>query len=275
MRKLNPMTINGPSRSAMLVAACRALAEECEPSQRLINDPFARAFVDDRAMQAARLDVPLQRVLRLRTRYIDDRVTAFCAKYPNAEVLLLGAGLDARPFRLDIAARFIEIDMPGSVDGKQQILDSLGVTARDRRAAGVDLTVDRVPPALSALGFDTSSPSFVVWEGVVFYLSEPAAIEVVNDLASVLAPGSELVFDYSDRPKSGGFAERANTDRIAASLIEGGEPLRNGLSDALGTLEAAGFDVLDDGPVEELGPRYGLAPFERVYPARILHAARR
>jgi methyltransferase (TIGR00027 family) len=259
----------------MLVAACRALAEECEPSQRLINDPFAHEFVDDRAMEAARLDIPLQRVLRLRTRYIDDRVTAFCAKYPNAEVLLLGAGLDARPFRLDIAARFIEMDMPGSVEGKQQILDSLGMTARDRRAVGVDLTVDRVPPALSALGFDISSPAFVVWEGVVFYLSETAAIGVINDLASVLAPGSELVFDYSDRPKQSGFDAKANTEKIAVSLSEGGEPLRNGLSDALGTLGAAGFDVLDDGPVEELGPRYGLAPFERVYPARILHARRR
>jgi O-methyltransferase involved in polyketide biosynthesis len=110
---------------------------------------------------------------------------------------------------------------------------------------------------------------------VVFYLSETAAIGVINDLASVLAPGSELVFDYSDRPKQSGFDAKANTEKIAVSLSEGGEPLRNGLSDALGTLGAAGFDVLDDGPVEELGPRYGLAPFERVYPARILHARRR
>jgi methyltransferase (TIGR00027 family) len=269
------MTTNGPSRSAMLVAACRALAVECEPSQRLIDDPFARAFVDDRAMEAARRDVPLQRVLRLRTKYIDDRIIAFCATFPNAEVLLLGAGLDARPFRLDIAARFIEMDMPGSVEGKQQILDSLGVTARDRRAVGVDLTVDRVPPALSALGFVTSSPAFVVWEGVVFYLNETAATGAINDLASVLAPRSELVFDYSDRPKQSDIDVRANTEKIAASLSEGGEPLRNGLSDALGTLDAAGFEVLDDGPVEELGPRYGLAPFDRVYPARILHARRR
>jgi methyltransferase (TIGR00027 family) len=269
------MSTSGPSRSAMLVAACRALAEECAPSQRLISDPFARSFVDDRALEAARLDPPLQRVLRLRTRYIDDRVVSFCASHPNAEVLLLGAGLDARPFRLDVEARFIEMDMPASVDGKQQILDSLGVVARDRRAVGVDLTVDRVPPALSALGFDRSSPAFVVWEGVVFYLSETAAVRVINDLASVLAPGSELVFDYSARPAQSDFDARANTDRIAASLSAGGEPLRNGLSDALGTLDAAGFDVLDDGAVEELGPRYGLDPFARVYPARILHARRR
>jgi methyltransferase (TIGR00027 family) len=269
------MATSGPSRSAMLVAACRALAEECEPSERLISDPFARSFVDDRAMDAARLDQPLQRVLRLRTRYIDDRVTAFCVSHPKAEVLLLGAGLDARPFRLDIDARFIEMDMPASVDGKQQILDSLGVTARDRRAVGVDLTVDRVPPALSALGFDTSSPAFVVWEGVVFYLNETDAIGVINDLASVLASGSELIFDYSDRPKGGGSEIKTNTEKIAASLSAGGEPLRNGLSDALETLDVAGFDVLDDGAVEELGPRYGLAPFARVYPARILHARRR
>ena len=266
------MSTSGPSRSAMLVAACRALAEECETSERLISDPFARSFVDDRAMEAARLDPPLQRVLRLRTRYIDDRVTAFCVAHPNAEVLLLGAGLDARPFRLDVDARFIEMDIPASVDGKQRILDSLGIAARDRRAVGVDLTVDRVPPALSALGFDSSSPAFVVWEGVVFYLNETDAVGVINDLASVLAPGSELVFDYSDRPKRGGFE---NTEKIAESLSKGGEPLRNGLSDALGTLDAAGFDVLDDGAVEELGPRYGLAPFPRVYPARILHARRR
>jgi O-methyltransferase involved in polyketide biosynthesis len=115
----------------------------------------------------------------------------------------------------------------------------------------------------------------VVWEGVVFYLNETDAIGVINDLASVLASGSELIFDYSDRPKREGPQISANTEKIAASLSDGGEPLRNGLSDALGALDVAGFDVLDDGAVEELGPRYGLAPFARVYPARILHARRR
>jgi methyltransferase (TIGR00027 family) len=256
----------------MLVAACRALADECAPSERLISDPFARRFVNDEAMASARRDQALQRGIRLRTRYIDDRLTCFCDSHQNPEVLLLGSGLDARPFRLNVEARFIEMDMPASIEGKQKILDAHDVVARDRRALGVDFTTDRIPPALQALGFDMESPAFVVWEGVVFYLDEASAVQVINDLASVLASGSELVFDYVARRANTGFAA---VDAIATSLRNGGEPLRNGLSDVMGTLEAAGFDVLDDVVVEELGPRFGMAPFDRVYPARILHARRR
>ena len=58
------------------------LAAELPEPERLIDDPFARLVVDDRAVAAARADENLQNTLRLRTRYIDDAViTRFLENY--------------------------------------------------------------------------------------------------------------------------------------------------------------------------------------------------
>ena len=51
----------------MLVAACRMLADDLPQHERLISDPFARLICDERAIEQARNDEPLQQVIRLRT----------------------------------------------------------------------------------------------------------------------------------------------------------------------------------------------------------------
>jgi hypothetical protein len=58
-------------------------------------------------------------------------------------------------------------------------------------------------------------------------------------------------------------------------FIDYGEHLQAGVRDMRVTLDANGFDVIDDVPVEELRPRYGLAPLPRHYPARIVTALKR
>ncbi len=255
------------------MAACRLLADEVGEQERLISDPFARLFVDDVAISAARAQPELGTVIRLRTRYIDDAVIAFALSHPRPQVVVLGAGLDARAYRLDLDADVFEVDFPATLEGKQLKLDAAGLEPRNRRCVvPVDLASQTLPAPLVAAGFDPTRRTIVVWEGVIMYLSNTQAEAVLGSLVSLLAPDSELVADYGERGWRRPGRDSVATGDVEAVLADGGEPLRAGLRDAAASLAAAGFDVLDDEAIEWLAPRYGHPPVERFYPGRIFHA---
>jgi methyltransferase (TIGR00027 family) len=252
------------------------LAAEQPQGERLIDDPFARLVVDDRAIAAARADEPLQNTIRLRTRYIDDAVSTFVTarREHRPQVLLLGAGMDARAYRMDLDAELYEVDFPATLQLKADLLAGHEPQVR-RTAVPVDLAErDFVEPLLAA-GFDPSRPTIVVWEGVINYLDATTADSVVEQIGRVLAPGGQLVADYVEMAWFKGSHFERTTTTIAKSLEDGGEPLKAGLPDIHATLDRYGFDVLDDEATEALRPRYGLAPRARVYPARMITASRR
>lgn len=269
----------GSSRSAALVAACRMLAAELPEHERLIDDPFARLFADGAAIAAARADQPLQNVIRLRTRYIDDAITAFVVTAASdgasrPQILLLGAGLDARALRMAVDADFFEVDFPATLELKAELLADVPANA-PRTLVPVDLaSTDFVAPLLAA-GFDAERPTIVVWEGVINYLDPATAESVVEQVARILSPGSQLVADYVEMAWFKGAYFERSTAAISERLSDGGEPLRAGLSDAHGTFGRFGFDIVDDEATEHLPPRYGLPLGPRHYPARMLTAVRR
>src|SRR2546422_5682570 len=134
-----------PSRSAMLVAACRLLAEAQPEAERLCSDPLARLFIDQRALDAARANERLQRVVWFRTRYIDDTIAAFADQHAAAQVLLLGAGLDARAFRMEAGGCFFEVDTADTLAYKDSVVEKAGLAPSGRRIAGpVDLASDPI-----------------------------------------------------------------------------------------------------------------------------------
>jgi methyltransferase (TIGR00027 family) len=258
----------------MLVAACRMLASELPPQEQLIADPLAHLFVDERAIEAARADPDLQLGIRMRTRYIDDAIKTFVAAHTDAQVLLLGAGLDARAYRLTVDAPFFEVDFPDTLSYKAAAAQRAGLAEPPRRVAvPVDMASEAVASPLLAAGFDSRRPSVVVWEGVINYLRNEEAEAVVQQLSDLLSPGSWLVADYVEISWFRGSFENS-TKTISSNLSDGGEPLRSGLKDVKATLDSAGFEVLDDEVVELLPPRYGLALRPRKYPARIFTAVR-
>ncbi len=252
------------------------LAAELPERERLIDDPFARLVVDDEAIAAARADVALQNVIRLRTRYIDDAVQAFAGTHvaQQPQVLLLGAGLDARAFRMNLQIDFYEVDFPATLELKSVLL--AGHSPRSSRTlVPVDLATESFVTPLIAAGFDPKRPTVVVWEGVINYLSAATAESVVDQVAEILVPGGQIVADYVEMEWFKGTQLERGTATIAKNLQDGGEPLRGGLTDARATLNGAGFEIVDDEAIELLPPRYGLAVGERHYPARIFTAVRR
>lgn len=267
-------TNDRPSRSAMLVAACRAIASDFDEHVRLIRDPFARVVADEQAMSEARDDHHLVGNIELRTRYIDDEVAAFAERHPDAQVVLLGAGFDARALRLSVDSHFFEVDFPTTLDLKSRLLHGSSVSAR-RTMVPVDLTTSALGAALRDHGHIVGRPTIIVWEGVTFYLT-PSQIEAVLDqLGEITRPGDRLVCDYADA-RSSKPARMDATQAIGRRLREGNEPLRRIIDDMVVALDSRGFTVVDDQNIDLLRARWqpdrdAVAHF----PARILTAERR
>lgn len=171
------------SDTAFWVAAFRA--KESERPDALFRDPLAARMIEGRGSAiAARMGNPemIAWTVAIRTRLIDEYVQAAIADGCDT-VLNLGAGLDTRPYRMELPPTldWIEVDLSESVDFKEQRLHNERLRCRLRRIK-LDLTSR---PARSAL-FDEidgrSARVLVITEGVVPYLRSDDVADLAADL---------------------------------------------------------------------------------------------
>ncbi len=119
----------------------------------------------------------------------------YLAEYPDAQVLVLGGGLD--PFSIDIAECYpattvFDVDM-ANLDIKQQINDSLG--GPDVRFCIADLAdVESVVAVLEAQGWDAGTPTLLIAEGISYYVPKPVFITTLRALRT---SSGALVFEHS------------------------------------------------------------------------------
>ena len=149
-----------------------------------------------------------------RTLAIDEALLAATAVDPGVQVVLLGAGLDARAWRLQELAgtTVFEADHPDSQAEKRSRLGSLPATADQVRFVPVDLSRDDLGAALGSAGHRADLPTFWIWEGVVVYLTTEQVRATLAAVGALSAPGSGLVVNYqaaSLRARAGLLAVRA------------------------------------------------------------------
>ncbi|GGV55627.1 putative S-adenosyl-L-methionine-dependent methyltransferase [Streptomyces griseoloalbus] len=198
----------GVGLTAFLVAAARAI--ETYRDDSLAQDTYAEHFV--RAAPAC-ADWPVRiqqvpegdgnplwgrfaRYFGLRTRVLDDFLLRSVRTGPR-QVVLLGAGLDTRAFRLDwpSGCEVFEVDRAGVLEFKHQVLTDLAATPKVKRVTvPVDLRADWVG-ALTNVGFDPAAPSVWLAEGLLFYLPGPAETYLVDTVDRLTTEGSALAFE--------------------------------------------------------------------------------
>lgn len=217
------MRSDSPSHTAELVCSWRALETLLPESERIVADPYARAFLGqgraalldliERLSPRARTAVARQvdRVLQgtmtfvlARHRAIDDLITSSPAK----QVVLLGAGYDSRAVRLEPALRgktLFEVDHPATARRKAQLSPKAFGDAP--RAKTVHVTIDfereSIEDKLRAAGLEVGALTFWVWEGVSMYLEEPAVRATLDLVRRLSAPGSLITFDVWCPPAAG------------------------------------------------------------------------
>jgi methyltransferase (TIGR00027 family) len=198
----------GLGLTAILVAGARAI--ETARSDRLFDDPFARAFVEAasaasptiaQAVAQGSSDGEINQARRdsvaLRTRFCDDYLLA-AARSGRRQVVLLAAGLDMRAFRLPWpeGVRLWELDLPELFAFKEPIVATSGATpACERTVVPADLRQDW-PHALIDAGFDPDQPTAWLIEGLLMYLDEAERNLLLDRVGGLSSAGSCLALDH-------------------------------------------------------------------------------
>jgi len=139
--------------------------------------------------------------ISIRTRFLDD-LTTDAVVSGCTQVLLLGAGLDTRAFRLawPRSTMCFELDTPEVLAFKERALDVVGARPGCRRlAVPVDLRAAWPDPLVDA-GWDPGRPTVFVAEGLLVYLTDAVRDRLVEDLSARSAPGSRLGLTVDARP---------------------------------------------------------------------------
>jgi methyltransferase (TIGR00027 family) len=132
-----------------------------------------------------------------RKRYIDE-VLARDAADGMDSVVILGAGLDTRAYRLPALARVpvYEVDLPVNIELKRDRLVALHRAVPDNvTLVPTDFGTEDLTDTLSAAGYRPGDRSAFVWEAVTQYLTEDAVRGTFRFLAKA-AGGSRLVFTF-------------------------------------------------------------------------------
>jgi len=280
------MRDDATSRTALVVALARGLASEEVALSRVCQDPCVATLVPESHARALRL---VQRVgasrlvrtlscglvdhLALRTALIDRALTQGVSEGID-QVVLLGAGFDARVHRLSALAtcRVFEVDRPAMQEHKRDAARSLPVLASAVTYVPCDFGRATLAAALDEAGFDAARRTAWVWEGVTMYLTEQALRHTLAVLDRRSADGSLLLASYLT-PEI--VAAGAHAARLARRVfLRLGEPLRyTATPEAFAeVLAGAHFFVLNDAAPKDAAPYYGverqrptsLTPRERI-----------
>jgi methyltransferase (TIGR00027 family) len=229
--------------TALGVAAARAA--ETESENPLINDPFARVFVDAAGegmwsiyadpkllAKAVELEPDVGTRIKLMIDFMATRTAFFDEFFLGAadagvrQAVILAAGLDARAWRLPWPDGTVvyELDQPKVLEFKSKTLREHGARPTAQLVnVPIDLRQDW-PKALREAGFDASRPAVWSAEGLIRYLPAQAQDLLFERIHSLSAPGSRLA---SNVPSAGftdpDFVRREREDiqrmRAAAATL--------------------------------------------------------
>ncbi len=170
----------------------------------------------------------------MRAKFIDEIVLGAIAAGLE-ELVLLGAGLDSRPYRLAEQLRgvqVIEVDHPASQASKRARVRRLfGREPEHVRFVEIDFTRDDLGAELAAGGHDRSAKTLFIWSGVSPYLPEKEVAEVLSWIGAHDSPHTSIVFDALWAEAIDGSREYYGAAELRKLTVEAGEPLRWGIPD--------------------------------------------
>jgi methyltransferase (TIGR00027 family) len=248
--------VRGISDTAAWVAMYRAL--ESERPDAVFRDPYARRLAGERGERImAELSAARKHAWSYTARthlfdsFVDREVRA-----GSDLVLNLAAGLDARPYRMDLppTLRWVEVDLPDLVAHKEEVLRGAQPVCRLERVA-LDLSDVAARRRLFAELGDGAERVTVLTEGLLVYLSADEVVELGKDLA---APASfrrwttDLVL-----PPLLKMLQR----QVGTSLRDAGAPLRFGPAEGPAFFTRSGWQPIEATSMLHAGAKLKRLPF--------------
>jgi methyltransferase (TIGR00027 family) len=177
------------------------------------------------------------------------------------QLLLLGAGFDARAYRFAeqlAGVRTFELDHPVTASLKRaRVARIFGELPRHVTYVDLDLESGELGRGLREAGWDDGLRSFVICSGVTAYLDIGGVDAVLAWLAGA-ASGSSIVFDYAFNEAVEGDDSFHGVAQLRRHVARGGEPLRFGIPrrEAARFLAERGLELESDVNPDELRRRY-------------------
>jgi methyltransferase (TIGR00027 family) len=173
------------SDTALWVAIYRA--RESERPDALFHDPFARKLAGARGEQIAQ---EMQQGQRYEWPYVSrtirfDQIIREQVKQGADMVINLAAGLDTRPYRMELPAalKWIEVDLPAMIDYKEEVL-----AGEKPRCALERVRLDLADVAARRQLFQRLGSSakkvLILTEGLLIYLTRDENTALAQDLAA-------------------------------------------------------------------------------------------
>jgi methyltransferase (TIGR00027 family) len=266
------MEERGPSRTALSVAALRAVHQRYDADPKILDDPIAVRLVPAELMAELERDperwqrddrVALRAQVVARSRFAEDRLAAAVARGVT-QAVSLGAGYDTFAYRQPTWARglrIVEIDAPATQRAKREQLAAARIAIPPNVAfLPVDFELTPIAAAL-AEAIDVTQPAFFSWLGVMMYLRREA-VEAVFRAVAALPRGSEIAFSYT-----GPRAPDARIEDGAAAL---GEPwlTRTTPKELQSLLAGLGFTKVTLPTPEEIATQYFAGRHDGLSPPR-------
>mmetsp|Transcript_94246 Transcript_94246/g.270251 ORF Transcript_94246/g.270251 Transcript_94246/m.270251 type:complete len:280 (+) Transcript_94246:90-929(+) len=189
------------------IATCWLRAQESSkpPELQLISDPFAQRLCGEDPDLGWMESSPHPQafwvdMMALRTRWLDDALVDVLGTTGAVltQVVVLGAGLDARPWRLEAlrGVAVFEVDFPEVLEAKVMLLEGCEPIAT-LQAVRANLAVDDWAAKLADAGFSRDKASVWLLEGLIGYLTSEELQELFKRIGGLAAPGSGLLATFT------------------------------------------------------------------------------
>jgi methyltransferase (TIGR00027 family) len=273
----------------MAVAAMRAVYGELPPPLGAGPDPLATRVLPVPFLVPARLaalagsspkaGAVLHRALgaatfgltyhvALRTRALDEALQK-ALEAGVSQVVVLGAGLDGRAFRIPELAgvNVFEVDHPSTQRDKKARLAQANLNPIAHvEFVAVDFEKDELATSLVEAGFSEKALSFWIWEGVTAYLTRDAITSTLCAMARLSSPGSRVALTYVRPPSTSVDPSQPVTRKVARAIVHAGSAVLGAMGESIrgftdsATMaqlaEDAGFVVRSDESAADWAKRY-------------------
>ncbi|EMI55893.1 SAM-dependent methyltransferase [Rhodopirellula sallentina] len=244
--RISPLFAHKLKASARMIAGLRASFDD--RGMRVDVSHEREAAGPHGALLANRLKgvLPqLQNMVKARTAHIDQTIESV----PDlAQVVILGVGLDMRPFRMFETLghpTFFELDLPEMLEERTRVISQM--TDRpmvSRRMIAADFKTDDISRLLlEHPDFDPTVPTVIVYEGCSMYFTDAENREILTMARSLCQhPESRLWCDIVTRSVVDGTSEHEEILKFVEGMEELGERFIFGDDDPTEFMKSCGFD---------------------------------
>lgn len=192
-----------------------------------------------------------------RAKFCEDSLET-AVKTGTEQYVILASGLDTFAFRSNYKSLPVfEIDRKETIDDKKQRLERAGIKIPDNvQLIPADLSKENIKAVLERNGFDKSKKTFFSCLGLLYYLTKEDIEKLFENIASIAAEGSTVVFDFADNHLFSSDIPRVkNLLKLAEAS---GEPMKSCFSfgELEGLLEAHNFLIYEHLSDEAVQQKY-------------------